>query len=524
MTIKDILVLEEGQTFDRKSIKIKPKDLANTVVAMANADGGDIVIGLTDSKREIEGVDYETEKTNDLLRVPFDFCIPTVQVRVERVPCKDKDGRNNHLLVMHIAPSDRVHANQSDEVFLRVGDRSKKLTFEERYTLMSDKGEIKYEESWVRGATMKDIDMSLVKDYVGRLRYGKSPLDFLKENNGYTVEREGELYPSAASILLFGKKPQDFFRRAYVRFIRYEGTEEKVGREMNVVKDVIFEGTIRDQIDKAVSFLNTQIKEHSYLGEDGLFVTDEEYPEFVRKEIIVNACCHRDYSISGTDIQVKMFDNRLVVESPGNLPGLVRPDNIRHTHFSRNPIVARYLKTYGYVKEFGEGVDRMCSEMEALGLQPIQYRRVGFMVQAVAWNQTNESIDIGGESVKINPKSVNIDGESVNIDGESVNIDAKNARRLPKGGPVGQKLEKESISKLFRRAGYREPTIKKIQLLFETIDANEVFGSRLIMQILNCSDSLARKILAKLRDEGLVEPVTGAGKGKYIFKSQDADV
>ena len=61
------------------------------------------------------------------------------------------------------------------------------------------------------------------------------------------------------------------------------------------------------------------------------------------------------YSIKGTEIQIKMFDDRLVFETPGKLPGIVRTDNIRHTHFSRNPKIAEYLKAYDYVKEFGEG-------------------------------------------------------------------------------------------------------------------------------------------------------------------------
>ena len=120
---------------------------------------------------------------------------------------------------------------------------------------------------------------------------------------------------SSAAILLFGKNPQLYFPRARVRFIRYEGTEERVGTQMNVIKDVIFEGNILKMITDAVAYPDTQIKEKTYLGEDGLFVTEEEYPKFVRQEIIVNAVTHRDYSIRGTDIQIKMFDYRIVVES-----------------------------------------------------------------------------------------------------------------------------------------------------------------------------------------------------------------
>jgi ATP-dependent DNA helicase RecG len=151
---------------------------------------------------------------------------------------------------------------------------------------------------------------------------------------------------------------------------------------MNVIKDVTFEGRILDQIEKAVAYLETQVKEHSYLGEDGKFRTDREYPKFVIQEMVVNSVCHRDYSIKGTEIQVKMFDNRMVFETPGKLPGIVRTDNIRHTHFSRNPKIAEYLKAYDYVKEFGEGVDRMCRELTAHGTPEPQYTLVAFIMKA----------------------------------------------------------------------------------------------------------------------------------------------
>ena len=123
---------------------------------------------------------------------------------------------------------------------------------------------------------------------------------------------------------------------------------------MNVIKDVIFKGTILDMINNSIKYLDTQVKEKTYLGANGKFVTEEEYPKFVRQELIVNAVTHRAYSISGTDIQIKMFDNRIVVESPGKLPGLVKTDNMRYTHFSRNPKIAEFLKAYNFVKEYGE--------------------------------------------------------------------------------------------------------------------------------------------------------------------------
>lgn len=98
--------------------------------------------------------------------------------------------------------------------------------------------------------------------------------------------------------------------------------------------------------------------------------------------MVVNSSCHGAYNIKGTEIQIKMFDDRLVFETPGDLPGLVRPDNICHTHFSRNPKIAQYLKAYKYVKEFGEGIDRICNELETRGSAIPSFHINAFILKA----------------------------------------------------------------------------------------------------------------------------------------------
>lgn len=382
MTIQEIVTRKEDQTFDCKSIQIDPKALAVPIVAFANADGGVIAIGVSDKTRKIEGVDQHTEKLNELLRVPFDFCNPSVPVTCSYLPCTDKDGNENRILLMEIPASSSLHTNQADEAFMRVGDKSRKLTFDERVQLMYDKGERYYEDTAVYDATIDDIDMHAVADYAKLVGYGKSPLQYLRENNGFVkTNKKGEEEVSTACILLFGKYPQKFFPRARTRFIRYEGVDEKVGAEMNVIKDVTFEGTILNQVKKTIEFIETQVREHTFLGQHAQFVTKRDYPEFVIQEMTVNACCHRAYNIKGTEIQIKMFDDRLVFESPGKLPGQVKPNNIRHTHFSRNPKIAAFLKAYHFVKEFGEGFDRICREQEANGANVPSFRTDEFILK-----------------------------------------------------------------------------------------------------------------------------------------------
>ena len=382
MTIQEIISRKEDQTFDCKSIQIEPKALAVPIVAFANADGGVITIGVSDKTRKIEGVDQHTEKLNELLRVPLDFCNPSVPITSDLLPCTDKDGNDNHILLMYIPASSELHANQADEAYMRVGDKSRRLSFEERIQLMYDKGERYYEDTAVYGAMVDDIDMAAVERYTELIGYTKSAKQYLQENNGFlTTNAKGEEQVSVACILLFGKYPQKFFPRGRTRFIRYKGTEERVGTDMNVIKDVTFEGTILDQVKATIAYLETQVEEHTFLGQHGQFVTNRDYPKFVIQEMVVNACCHRAYNIKGTEIQIKMLDDRLVFESPGRLPGTVKPSNIRHTHFSRNPKIAQFLKAYDFVKEFGEGVDRMCRELEVNGTSHLSFHLDDFILK-----------------------------------------------------------------------------------------------------------------------------------------------
>ena len=514
MTIEEVLAVEEMQVFDRKSVNIAPKVLAIPIIAFANADGGTVAIGISDKTRRIEGVDYDIQKLNELLRVPFDFCVPTVKVEIEKVQCIDFKGRENHVLLMHIEPSMEVHANQADEVFMRVGDKSKKLAFEERMQLMYDKGERFFEDKPVPETDIEDIDLAFVEKYIAQIGYSKTAMEYLRENKGFIFKKNGKVQISSAAILLFGKNPQLYFPRARVRFIRYEGTEERVGTQMNVIKDVIFEGNILKMITDAVAYLDTQIKEKTYLGEDGLFVTEEEYPKFVRQEIIVNAVTHRDYSIRGTDIQIKMFDDRIVVESPGKLPGLVKTDNIRHTHFSRNPKIAEFLKVYSFVKEYGEGVDRMCKELEAVGLQDPEYRLNAFMLQTTIRNSTltDKKPRFGEENHGLVDKKPLFGEENHGLVDKKPRFGEENHGLVDKK-PLFQVIDDAVCNKILT------PTISEnVKEIVEAFDMNQIFGRKEVKKELGYGDYKAGKAIEAMQVLNIAIPVEGKGKGKYILK------
>ena len=370
----------EWQVFDRKSVRIACKDFAELIVAFANADGGEAVIGI-ENDGTITGVDQRMEHLNELLRVPFDFCIPSAVSEVQLVECVDRDGRANHVAVMQIYPDLQLHTTTADEVFYRVGDKSKKLNFDQRLQLMYSKGVRYYETQAVTGSSMQDVDMQKVEEYCAHIGYIRGAELFLRSTAGWLEKKNDEEIPTSATILLFGRHPEDFFPRARVRVIRYEGNTELTGKHLNVTKDVELCGRIGEVFVKSRECISLLLKQRTYLGDDGAFVTEDEYPQVCWEELLINAIGHRDYSILGTDIQVKIFDDHLTVESPGILPGIVKKENMRYSHFSRNPKIMSYLKAYGYVKEFGEGVDRVYNEMAAAGRPEPSYEIIDFMIK-----------------------------------------------------------------------------------------------------------------------------------------------
>lgn len=126
----------------------------------------------------------------------------------------------------------------------------------------------------------------------------------------------------------------------------------------------------------------------------GRFTTIPELPRFAWLEAIVNAVTHRSYSLQGDHIKVRMFDDRVEVESPGRLPGPVRIDNIRHTRFSRNPRISRGLADLKLVQELNEGINRMFEEMTSAGLPEPQLQQTdaGFRVTLFNSNEAEEAM------------------------------------------------------------------------------------------------------------------------------------
>jgi len=351
----------EDQYFDRKSSRIKPKDITQHLCAFANGNGGCLAIGIADNG-EIEGFDdLGDDKINDLLKVPFDFCQPTPKYKYEILEINNKSGALDKVLLFHVeSSSNKIIKTSSGDVYLRIGDSSKKLAYDDIKNLEYDKGERLYEEELVERSSLSDIDSDILFEYKNKLKTTLSDEEIL-DARGFIYQ--GQL--TVAGVLLFAKNPEKFFQSCRIRFIRYDGLEGKVGTEMNIIKDISIYGPLNKMLEAAKVVIASQLRDFQSLNpKTGKFEIVTEYPEFAWQEGIVNAITHRDYSIKGEHIKIIMYDDRLEILSPGKLPNIVNIKNLKYTRYSRNPKIARVLSEFGWVKELNEGVKRIYKEMD----------------------------------------------------------------------------------------------------------------------------------------------------------------
>lgn len=369
----DFLKEPENIYFDRKSGKIDLKHLANEIASFANALGGIVAVGLNDFG-DIEGLNkYGIDKINEMQKVVSSYLKPSPIYHCEIIDIKNVLGEDDKIMLFHIEPSmNKVVRNTKDEVYCRQGDSSIKLTFDQIRSLEYDRNEINFENMIVRESSIDDIDREVVSIYKQKIETDLDDISVLKAR-GFLREYNGGLKFTHAGLLLFSKNPSIYFPCSRLRVLKFEGNDFQVGTSMNVVKEKTFDKNLYKILNEAKDFINSQLREFSFLNENGVFEKQPEYPEFAWYEGIVNAVTHRDYSNTGEQILVKIYNNRLEILSPGKLGGFVTLDTIRVKRYSRNPQIARTLVEFGIVRELNEGVKRIYQEMEEYKLQEPVY-------------------------------------------------------------------------------------------------------------------------------------------------------
>lgn len=336
---------------------------------MSNADarGGIIAVGFHNG--EAEGFEQVGErKLNDLIYAPAQFC-PNAHVHYKTV---SYDSKTILLFFVEYHES-RVVELSDGSVFTRVGDRNLELNPDQVAQLRDDKGETSIETELIRNAGIEAADPTLLQLFIQSVRserdlqFDKSDEDILIQRRLGVIENSRFVF-RLAGLLLLGKDPTLSIPGCKVRFIRYEGVTERTGSELNVIKDHTFEGAVPDLIEQSTNAVLSQLREYRALRPDGKFDLRPEYPHDCVREAIVNACVHRSFGLRNQPVFIRMFDNRLEVESPGGFIAPVTPETVYEYHNPRNPFLMSALQFMKIVRMANEGTRRMRHLMRASDL------------------------------------------------------------------------------------------------------------------------------------------------------------
>ncbi len=370
-----VLKLTEDQWFDRKSIRIQMKDLAEHLVAFANSDGGVIVLGA--SNGAVAGLRSQPSRLNDIQQCAVDHTSPPVRIRVEQRPCKNSADEVDTLVVIRIDPSEVVHETKNGNCFYRLGDETKRLSHAQRTELEYDKGQSQYDGLALSGASLDDLDGELVRQYRDATGSNGTYSSLLKARS--LVTPQGDL--TNAGYLLFAAHPQNRFPQAVVRVIKFLETERGTGGRLSIEdgSDVRVEGPIPLAIQRAAELIDSYVPRRTALAASGRFEPTPIVPRDAWLEGLVNAVIHRSYSLGGDHIRVEVYPNRVEIESPGRFPGLVDPTRpLDISRFARNPRIARVCADLRIGQELGEGIKRIFDEMRRVGLSdPIYEETAG---------------------------------------------------------------------------------------------------------------------------------------------------
>jgi ATP-dependent DNA helicase RecG len=368
-----LLRLEEDHFVDLKSRRIPPRDLQKHFVAFANTDGGDIYVGIEDPKvrgTRIRGF-TKPEAANDVIHTLAEVS-PTVDgVDFEYLEFQ----RGGFVLHVTVPKSPKVHYTATGDCHIRRNASTRKITGDQITRLAYAKGSYSYENQPVDTPLDAITSSAELKTYMERIGTALDVGRFLAKQR-LAVDSDGQRRPTVGAVLLFDDEPQATLdTRCAIKVYRLNTTDREYKREHLAGQAITIEGPLEKQIRAVIGRVEALLANASYrVGGD---LVKLKYPSEALFEILVNAVIHRDYSIND-DIHVRIYDNRIEVQSPGRLPGSVTVDNILDERYARNPKIVRMLhKLPDPVNhDIGEGLNTAKNALHKAGLVPPSFQEL----------------------------------------------------------------------------------------------------------------------------------------------------
>jgi ATP-dependent DNA helicase RecG len=364
----------ENSGVEFKRDDIRPEQLAKELCALANLEGGHVLLGVEDDG-SITGLTRDPHKAEEWV---MSICRGDA-LRPPVIPYWETIDADGHTVGVVSLPADlpdrpyEARRGSAWQVFVRRGTTTDEASREEKARLYQSSGLLRYDIRPVAGTSLKDLDIRRLSAYFKYIREQETPdgddrveWERLLLNTDFMVEDRGRSIPTVGGILLFGLNPNRWLPQAGITAVAYTGEERDYAtREdarlrgpltplVNSTKEILDNGLI----DQAMAFVNRNIGHGATLA--GARREDQaDYPLEAVREAVVNAIAHRDYTIAVADVELAIFSNRMEIISPGRLPNTVTVDKMRSGYrATRNELIKEVLRDYRYVDARGLGVPR----------------------------------------------------------------------------------------------------------------------------------------------------------------------
>lgn len=448
-----ILGLQEGHFVDLKSLDIAPKKLTRSLSAFATADGGELYIGVDeDDSRAVRAWRgfADVEAANGHVQALEEVFPLGSDAEYEFLRSAGYDGFVLHVIVHK---SRDLRPALDGIVYARRGAQNlPQRSAEQLERLKRAKGLVSHENATIAADPVAITNSEVTIGFMLQIVPEGEPEIWLAKQR---LIIDGK--PTVGGLLLFADEPQAYVPKASVKIYRYRTTEAEGARETLAFDPISVDGPLYDQIHQAVRKTTELIEGIQVLTPDGLVPV--KYPAETLHEIITNAVLHRDYAMAD-DVHVRIFDNRVEVESPGRLPAHITPRNILKERFARNASTVRLINKFPDPpnKDVGEGLNTAFAAMKRLQLREPQIRENDNSVLVTIRHETLASPEeIITEYLESNAEINNARAREItNIDSEY------RVRRILQRLIAANEVEKvpgtQSIATAYRRKRDPQPT------------------------------------------------------------------
>ncbi|MEZ5535988.1 MAG: putative DNA binding domain-containing protein [Thiolinea sp.] len=349
MDIDKLIAQGENQSLEFKSAQTNPESLAKEMVAFANSEGGVILFGVDDDGH-VSGLTAGNKNYEEwVANIARQNVVPGLDVGLRMTQLEGK-----FVLVIDVPKgNDKPYQTHKNQFLIRIGSTNRTATQGELMRLFQQSGMFHFDLQPVERTSIRDLNFTKLDQY-----FSMYEIDFSQEDDKERLLRNTDiLSPSGQAtvggLLIFGINPQRYLHNACISFAHFAGTE----LDEELLDKQVVTGSLDIQVDTALAIIKNHIRQPSRI--EGAKTVDQvfQYPEKVFRELLVNACVHRDYSIHGSRIRVFMFDDRIEFMSPGRLPNTVSIEKIKQgVSFARNPVILKFMENLRYIDKLGRGL------------------------------------------------------------------------------------------------------------------------------------------------------------------------